>query len=300
VAVFIAVGTLCVWQGNVLLARSAQGHARQEIWAVPAQYDAPDCAQPGTVEELLYDTKAYGTDSRTVRKRAMVYLPYGYDADKQYNILYLMHGTGDDENYWLVTHPENKHMLDQMIAQGQIEPLIVVTPTFYTEDDCAENLDRLTYAFADELRNDLMVAVESKYSTYAESCDAAGFTASRDHRAFAGLSRGAVTACHAALCGSLDYFSWFGLFSAFRTEEQYLTEHMQAPAVADLPIHYLYMTSGNFDFALPGQIPGYELLLRIEPRLQHGVNADFDIYPMRYHSADNWHLALYNCLQRIF
>ena len=67
-----------------------------------------------------------------------------------------MHGTGDDEKYWLKTNPYNKTMLDNMIADGDIEPLIVVTPTFYVEDDCADDLDQLTYSFAKELRNDLM------------------------------------------------------------------------------------------------------------------------------------------------
>ena len=94
---------------------------------------------------------------------------YGYDPEKQYNILYLMHGTGDNEDYWLLAHPENKTMLDQMIEQQVIEPLIVVTPTFYVEDDCKDGLDPLTYSFAKELRNDLMPAVEAQYSTYAET-----------------------------------------------------------------------------------------------------------------------------------
>lgn len=299
-AIAIGVSFMLIWKVNVDQARNAQGHARQELWAVPEQYDAPDCGQPGTVEEIVYQTKAYATDSREVEKRALVYLPYGYDESQKYNILYLMHGTGDDENYWLSTNSYNKDMLDRMISEGTIEPLIVVTPTFYTEDDCADDLDQLTYSFKDELRNDLMPAVESRYSTFAESCDEAGFTASRDHRAFAGLSRGAVTACHSALCGSLDYFSWFGLFSAFRTEESYLRQTMQSGEFGEYPIRYLYMTSGNFDFALPGQVPGYELLLGMEPRLTHGVNADFDIFPMRYHSMGCWHLSLYNFLQRIF
>ena len=300
IALLVAVAFVITWQVNLNAARDRQGAPHYEIWAVPEQYDAPDCQQAGTLEELVYQTKAYGTDGRAVEKRALVYLPYGYDESKQYNILYLMHGTGDDENYWLRTNPQNKHMLDRMIASGAIEPLIVVTPTFYTEDDCADNLDVLTFAFKDELRNDLMVAVESKYSTFAESCDEAGFVASRDHRAFAGLSRGGVTTCHSALCGSLDYFSWFGIFSAFRTGEDYLRQTMQSEEFKDYPIHYLYMTSGNFDFALNGQLSGYAMLLEMEPRLTHGVNADFDIYPMRYHGIGNWQLALYNLLQRIF
>lgn len=291
---------LVTWGVKTQQARDAQGHPLREVWAVPEQYDAPGCPQAGTVEELTYQTKAYGTDSRDLQKRALVYLPYGYDENRQYNILYLMHGTGDDENYWLLTNPQNKDMLDRMIASGSIDPLIVVTPTFYTEDDCAEELDKLTFSFREELRNDLMVAVESRYSTYAESIDSQGFTASRDHRAFAGLSRGAVTTAHSALCGSLDYFSWFGLFSAFRTEESYLRQTLQSEEFGEYPIHYLYMTSGNFDFALLPQVRGYDMLLSVEPRLTQGVNTEFDVFPMRYHSMGSWHLALYNLLQRIF
>lgn len=297
----IVAAFLATWKTGTDQAKTAQGVARREIWAVPEQFDSAACNQPGTVEEVAYQTKAYGTDGRDVEKHALVYLPYGYDESQPYNILYLMHGTGDDEYYWLRTHEYNKVMLDNMIASGDIEPLIVVTPTFYVEDDLKkEGLDPLTFSFREELRNDLMPFIESRYSTYAESCDEAGFTDSRDHRAFAGLSRGAVTTAHAAFCGSLDYFSWFGMFSAFRTTENYLRETIQSGEFADYPIHYLYMTSGNFDFALPAQVRGYRMMVDMEPRLVYGVNTLFEVFPMRYHSMGNWHLALYNYLQKIF
>lgn len=298
--VLTAVLALGAWCGNTLSAKGVENVARRSVWAVPEQYDAQECDQPGTVEELTYQTKAYATDGRDVEKKALVYLPYGYDESQSYNILYLMHGTGDDEEYWLRTHPQNKTMVDQMIARGDIDPLIIVTPTFYVEDDCMDDLDQLTYSFREELRNDLMPKVESRYSTYAETCDEQGFTASRDHRTFAGLSRGAVTTYHSALCGSLDYFSWFGTFSGSRTTADYFEETLQSEAFADYPIHYLYVSSGNFDFALPGQIQDYKALLETEPRLVEGVNTSFDVYPMRYHSIGSWHLALYNYLQKIF
>lgn len=294
-AVFLGTWWVCSHQ-----AKTAVGNAQRELWAVPEQFDAQDCQQAGTVEELIYETKAYATDERAVEKRALVYLPYGYDESQSYNILYLMHGTGDDENYWLGTHSYNKTMLDQMIASGDIEPLIVVTPTFYVEDDCADELDLLTYSFREELRNDLMPAVESQYATYAERCDDAGFTASREHRAFAGLSRGAVTTYHSVFCGSLDYFAWFGTFSGSRTDAEYFQQTIQSEAFADYPIRYLYVSSGIFDFALVGQLQDYEALLETEPRLTYGVNTMFDIFPMRYHSIGSWHLALYNFLQKIF
>lgn len=296
----ITVCTGIVWKSNVDRDRSWDGHAKRMLWAVPAKFDTGEIEEAGTLEELVYETKAYATDRRSVTKRALVYLPYGYDPDKNYNILYLMHGTGDDENYWLKTHAYNKVMLDRMIAQGQIEPLIVVTPTFYVEDDCMDGLDALTFSFREELRNDLMPAAESRYSTWAETIDDAGFAASRDHRAFAGLSRGAVTTANSVLCGSLDYFSWFGLFSSFRTTREHIQETIQSEAEMDLPIHYVYATTGNFDFATPYMVPGYRMLCENVPRLKEGVNTSFDIFPMRYHSIGHWHLSLYNYLQKIF
>ena len=299
-SVLILVGFLGFWKLRYEAAYNAQGQARDELWAVPAKYDEEEPKQAGTVEEIVYDTKAYATDERIVKKTAYVYLPYGYSKDKQYNILYLMHGTGDDEKYWLKTNPYNKTMLDNMIADRDIEPLIVVTPTFYVEDDCADDLDQLTYSFAKELRNDLMPEIESVYSTYAKSADDEGFAESRDHRAFAGLSRGAVTMYHSALCQSLDYFSWFGAFSGSRTDKTAFEDTIQTGDFAELSIHYLYVASGNFDFALPGQVQDYQALLDIEPRLRSGVNTCFDVFPMRYHSMGNWHLALYNFLQKIF
>ncbi len=301
-AVLLIVCTVLVfWKSNVEKDRQWDGHARHSVWAVPAKFDTGEIAEAGTLEELTYETKAYATDERTVSKRALVYLPYGYDRQKQYNILYLMHGTGDDENYWLSTHSYNKTMLDRMIALGEIEPLIVVTPTFYVEDDCRDTgLDPLTFAFAHELRHDLMPAVESKYSTYASSIDDAGFAASREHRAFAGLSRGSVTTGNAALCGNLDRIATFGMFSSFRTTEQHLRETIRSGEWENLPILYLYASTGNFDFATPYMLPGYRMLTEIEPRLVTGVNTMLDVFPMRWHSIGHWHLALYNFLQLIF
>ena len=299
--VLILAGVGWVWKSNVDRDRAWDGHAKRTVWAVPAKFDTGEIQEAGTLEELVYETKAYATDSRTVTKRALVYLPYGYDPATNYNILYLMHGTGDDENYWLQTHPFNKVMLDRMIAQGEIQPLIVVTPTFYVEDDGKDSsLDILTFSFREELRNDLMPAVESKYSTWAETPDEAGFRASREHRAFAGLSRGAVTTANSVLCGSLDEFAYFGLFSSFRTTEEHIRETIQSPEQQDLEIAYLYASTGNFDFATPYMVPGYRMLCDLEPRLEEGVNTSFDIFPMRYHSIGHWHLSLYNYLQKIF
>lgn len=293
----------CIWGCNVWSEKHQEGSAEHAMWAVPTCWDTEGDEAKGTIEEIFYTTYAYATDQREVTKSALVYLPAGYDESKQYNILYLLHGTGDDQYYWLQKFPYNKVMLDRLINAGEIEPLIVVTPTFYCESDCTENfqeLDRLTYAFKDELRNDLMPAVESKYSTYAETNDDAGFKASRHHRAFAGLSRGAVTTYRSAMCGALDYFASFGTFSASRISAEYYQAHAQSDELADYSIDYLYVATGNFDHGLPRQLKDYHAMLAIDSRLTFGENTSLDVFPMRYHSMGNWHLALYNFLQKIF
>ena len=299
VAVTIVAVFGIVWGACVASAKNITT-AQVEIWAVPTAFDKTDCPQKGTLERLDYKTKAYATDKREVSKSAYVYLPYDYDVAKQYNILYLLHGTGDDEEYWLKKHAYNVTMIDNLIFSGVIEPLIVVTPTFYTENDCFDDLDPLTYSFKDELRNDLMPAVESKFSTYAQTADDEGFKNSRTHRAFAGLSRGAVTTLHSVLCGSLDYFSSFGTFSASRTE---LAEYEKANltgAAKELSIDYWYVASGAFDFGFASQWRDWNAIVHADPRLTVGENTAFDNYPMRYHSMGNWHLALYNFLLKIF
>ena len=297
------LGLIAVWAG-VWGAGTALDRGKTEVsrtmWAVPAAIDSQECPQPGTLERLDYSTHAYATDGREVQKSAYVYLPYGYSPETQYNILYLLHGTGDNEEYWLKQYSYNKTMVDNMIYRGDIEPLIIVTPTFYVEDDCLDGLDPLTYSFKDELRNDLMPAVEEKYSTFAVMADEQGFTQSREHRAFAGLSRGAVTTLHSVFTGCLDYFSSFGTFSASRTPLAYFQETIQSDELKDYPISYWYVTSGAFDFGLKSQIDDYDALLPQEPRLVLGENTSFDVYPMRYHSMGNWHLALFNLLQQIF
>ncbi len=297
-----AVG-LSAWLGSVAAVNAAAGRAQRELWAVPDAYDDAACPEPGRVEELVYETKAYATDGRPLTKRALVYLPYGYTEEEEYDILYLLHGTGDGERYWLAENPQNKTMLDNLIYYGDISPLIVVTPTWYESDDYtwdASVCDPLTESFNEEFRSDLLPAVEGKYSTYAADLTAEGIAASRAHRAFAGLSRGAVTTYRSGLCGSLDYVGWFGAFSGCSTDAAYWAERAASAAFGDLPVYYLYNTSGTFDFTLRGHVRDFDALLAAEPRLVLDKNCSMDVFPMRYHSMGSWHLALYNFLQKIF
>src|SRR5690606_27759185 len=99
-------------------------------------------------------------------KRLHVYLPYGYDAsdtERKYNVLYLMHGGGENEDLIFGGPGQSKEMkkiIDNMIANGDIAPLIVVTPTFNGGMND-------TALFHDELIDEIVPLVETKYNTYA-------------------------------------------------------------------------------------------------------------------------------------
>ncbi|WP_328468962.1 alpha/beta hydrolase-fold protein [Actinoplanes sp. NBC_00393] len=179
-----------------------------------ARFQDTPARRQGEVVRVDYSTRH---NNATTGKHALVYLPAGYneqDQQTRYDVLYLMHGAGMTTESFFGGAGESsvvKNMLDHMIEEGLLKATIVVTPTFYPDDNASLDLHyagQLDRAFPQELENDLMPAVEGRYHTYARTTDAAGFTASRTHRAFAGFSMGAVTTWYVFI-NNLDYFAYF-------------------------------------------------------------------------------------------
>ena len=144
----------------------------EELAAIPQDY-LSESDQPGTLVELEYDTyesMTYSEKDLVIHKRAIVYLPYRYSEDIEYNVFYLMHGGWSDETTYLGTpdYPsEFKNVLDNAMADGKILPMIVVCPTYNNES----NTDSSSYSLAlqltdnyhNELINDLIPAAEGTY-----------------------------------------------------------------------------------------------------------------------------------------
>jgi Enterochelin esterase and related enzymes len=58
----------------------------------------------------------------------MVYTPTGYEnGAESYPVLYLLHGSSEDETAWL-TQGRFTQIIDNLIAKGACEPMIVVAP----------------------------------------------------------------------------------------------------------------------------------------------------------------------------
>lgn len=162
----------------------------------------------GTVSRVWYHSDVLGKD-----RRMAVYTPAGYEAGKgRYPVLYLLHGMGGDEEAWLCTG-RTAQIMDNLIAQGKAEPMIVVMTNgntkhqaapgescegMYRPYNCGSFDTSFEYHFKDVLKY-----VDSHYRTVKKASG----------RAVAGLSMGGGHSFQL----SLNYpktFGYVGLFSA--------------------------------------------------------------------------------------
>lgn len=224
---------------------------------IPQEYFS-EADQQGTLVELEYDTyesMTYEKQEQVLHKRAIVYLPYGYSENAKYNVFYLMHGGWSNETTYLGTpeHPnEFKNVLDNGIADGKIQPMIVVCPT-YNNESKSDSSDyslalRLTENYHNELIHDLIPAVEGTYSTYVEDTTLDGIRSSRDHRAFCGFSMGSVTTWRTfQYC--LDYFRYFMPSSGSLTSDRGYMASLVQDSGHEWNDFFIFAASGTEDFA---------------------------------------------------
>lgn len=154
-----------------------------------------------------------------INKKCNVYLPAGYDqldTNNRYDVLYLLHGVGGNRYEWLNGSgyiDENYvicNILDNLIANGDIKPLIVVFPEGRSSIDwedssfTSDGTNMLGFYYFDyELRYDLIPFIEKEFNTYANIKDtsATGIEYNRLHRGIAGLSMGGMQSLNLILGG---------------------------------------------------------------------------------------------------
>jgi enterochelin esterase-like enzyme len=234
----------------------------------------------GRLEMIEYDSKTVGT-----RRKMNVYTPPGYSKAGTYPVLYLLHGIGGDETEWQRFATPNV-LLDNLIADGQAVPMIVVMPNGRAqENDRAEgNVFAASAAFANferDLLEDVIPTIESRY---AASTD-------REERALAGLSMGGGQTLNFGLA-HLDRFAWIGAFSS-APNTRAPAELVPDPAALTRQAKLLYLSCGNKDnlFNISQRVHVY---LK-EQNVPHIWNVDG-----HGHDATHWRNNLYHFVQRIF
>ena len=197
---------------NVYLARDIS--SLSNILIIPggnADLYAVQDVPHGNVSKVWYDSPALG-----MQRRMTVYTPAGYEnnTDKKYPVLYLLHGMGGDEDAWNELGRASV-ILDNMIASGAVEPMIVVMPNGNAEKAAAPGYTaegmyvpdgRFSVAPAGKFENsfnDIVGYVDSHYRTLPD----------KEHRAIAGLSMGGGHSWRTSLWNP-DEFGYVGLFSA--------------------------------------------------------------------------------------
>ena len=287
--------------------------------------------QQGTVETLEYEAPAYQHNellgaNETITKSLNVYLPYDYDASQQYNVVYLMHGGGERYTFWL-GEGEGNHgagtcdVLDYMIMNGLCDPVIVVTPTFYSKvdgmdvpanvakafgeqlgDEFLNTEDMLyTWFFQYELRNEIIPLIESKYSTYAGGeTSLENLIATRDHRAYAGLSMGSITSFHSIFMGNTDIIGYVGSYSGCKSNLE-LFRNFQENTFGEYPILFWYNGNGLLDQALNEHVEAYNFATtEMADRFVDGENSVMVVMPDGKHGWTAWVTDLYNSLLVFF
>lgn len=273
---------------------------------IPSKYSAQRFQEAGTLEKITYTTHDYFGDGSEIEKYANVYLPYGYDEEKQYNVLYLMHGIGGDENEWGMTGNSSKvkHIMDNLIYNGDIEPYIVVTPNGRSGADFANKSSDYNafYVFGQELRNDLIPYIESNYATYGQPGEADyDMKAGREHRAMAGLSMGGMQTINIGMCECLDIISYFGAFSAAPTS--YPGAEVVRILDEKFPeedIKYFYNICGiNDTIAYQSASAAAKELPQLSERFVEGENYMWQELAGG-HDFNIWYLGFYNFAQKVF
>ena len=164
----------------------------------------------GTLSKVWYDSPTLGLE-----RRMYVYTPPGYENSKEdYPVLYLLHGGGGDEDAWTTLGRAN-YIMDNLIAQGRIVPMVVVMTNGNPDQAAApgarppETNEQQGPAggmgsglFEKSLINDVIPYIESHYQVLTD----------RAHRALTGLSMGGLQTLNLSE-NYPEMFDYYGVMS---------------------------------------------------------------------------------------
>lgn len=170
----------------------------------------------GNVQQVYFYSKSTDT-----HRRAFVYTPPTYGKDKKkYPVLYLQHGWGEDETAWSNQGHANL-IMDNLIAEGKIEPFIIVMTYGMTNDVKFGHIKEFTAKeFETVLVDELIPYIDSNFRTQAD----------KKHRAMAGLSMGGFETKLITLRRP-EVFNYYGLLSGGTYALDDITDKKQVASI---------------------------------------------------------------------
>ncbi len=149
----------------------------------------------------------YFSDITQSWRRCFVYTPpcYNNNSNKRYPVLYLQHGSFEDETGWSAQGKANL-ILDNLIADNKAVPMIIVMDNGYAfkpqEEQVVSNPTRPAMVFEEVVMQEIIPMIDTRFRTLTD----------RENRAIAGLSMGANQTMRIAM-GNLGHFAYYGGFS---------------------------------------------------------------------------------------
>ena len=196
----------------------------------------------GVVHHHFYRSGIVGDD-----RDFYVYTPPGYNskAKKPYPALYLLHGFSDDASGWTAVG-RAQVILDNLIANGKAQPMIVVMPLGYGAPEIVSQgfgafrdpslRQRNFQKFREALLNEVIPQVELAYRVAKD----------RKSRAIAGLSMGGAESLLTGL-NTLDRFAWIGAFSSGGVSEDFKADFPALDSQANKQLRLLWIACGTED-----------------------------------------------------
>ena len=224
----------------------------------------------GTVSKVWYHSPTL-----SMNRRMTVYTPAGYESsNKRYPVFYLLHGMGGDENAWSELGRATQ-ILDNLIAQGKAEPMIVVMTNGNADLEATPGESSLGYVVpTTKLPKTMEGSFETHFPEVVKFIDKNYRTkANKKNRAIAGLSMGGFHSLHISKQYP-DMFNYVGLFSAAiwpnkdatspiyqDTEKKLAVQFAKKPALYWIAIgktDFLYKSNEEFRNLLDSQKHPYE------------------------------------------
>ena len=249
----------------------------------------------GTVSKVWYDSPTAGFD-----RRLTVYTPAGYETSgKRYPVFYLLHGMGGDENAWSELGRATQ-ILDNLIAQGKAEPMIVVMTNGNIALEAAPGESSLGYVPPTfQLPKTMEGSFETHFPEVVKFIEKHYRTkANKKNRAIAGLSMGGFHSLHISKQYP-DMFNYVGLFSAAimpgKNATSPIYENMEgklATQFAKKPALY-WIAIGKTDFLYKANVEYRKLLDEKGYPYEYFENEDGHIWR-------NWRIYLSEFTPKLF
>ena len=233
----------------------------------------------GTVSKIWYNSPSLG-----MNRRMTVYTPAGYETSgKRYPVFYLLHGMGGDENAWSELGRATQ-IIDNLIAQGKAEPMIVVMPNGNADLEAAPGESPLGfYPPTTQLPKTKDGSFETSFPEIVNFIDNTYRTIpDKQHRAIAGLSMGGFHSKNISRQNP-DMFDYVGLFSAAINMREGVTSPVYDNGEEKLRVQFerqpalYWIAIGKDDFLYNDNV-NYRHML------------DEKGYPYKYRESDGGHI----------